>query len=486
MSSKQPAPQPSPETIDVDAAFNPEKRHAQAEMDVYEENRPGLNEAGAAVAPDGSELKPPKGMDLEDATQEEINKAAADAYFDGQRKVAKDHSQISYEDMSVTALAHKLGEAEHNGDKTTEDSVTEVLLEKMGEEETRIAANEDGTETEARQDNLWDSVIAAKDLKKRQLKKKDGTGNSQTTENGNEPSDNPDAPYDWDANGAFEPFVEEEPESTEEADPATAQEEEQNLETGSMRLIVGRAEQAEHGEDSILDRRDLKLFGVADGMGGMTNGAEASKLAVEAIEELYDERSSEDEPSTPAEAMEFAMLALGTARQKVSEITGFTTAIFGKVEHIDGEDVLVWAGAGDSRLYLQRDHDDEIEQISEDQVAADGTTLLNGLTPRRVKDDESQETRYVPFEDPTIMDLDEIGFIKLSDSDRVMFCTDGITGDYNPQRPDRNWQVMKPEELEDAFDMAAAQDVANRLLELSRKPDDKSVLVIDAFSKDED
>lgn len=164
---------PDPEQIDVEAAFDPVARDAQAQMDVYIDNRPGLNEAGIPVAPDGSELKPPEGMDVEGATQDEINQAATDSYFDEQHKIAEEGSQTSYEDMTIPALAHKLGEAEHFGDKTTEQSVTDALLEKMGTEEARIAG-EGGTETEARQNNLWDSVMSAKDLKKRQLENKNG------------------------------------------------------------------------------------------------------------------------------------------------------------------------------------------------------------------------------------------------------------------------------------------------------------------------
>lgn len=146
---------PSPEQIDVDAAFDPVARQAQEQMDIYAQNRPYQDANGAVHDPANGNFVTP------------------DKYFDEQHQIAEDGSQSPYEDMSIPALAHKLGEAEHYDDRTTQDSVTEVLLEKMGTEEARIAG-EGGSETEARQDNLWDSVMAAKDLKKRQLEKKNG------------------------------------------------------------------------------------------------------------------------------------------------------------------------------------------------------------------------------------------------------------------------------------------------------------------------
>lgn len=527
MSSQPSTPQPSPEAIDVDAAFDPEKRQAKAQMGVYEDNRPGINEAGVAVAPDGSVLEVPEGMS-EDATQEEINKAATDAYFDEQRKTAKDHSQVSYEDMSIKALAHKLGEAEHFGDKTTEDSVTEVLLEKMGEEETKIAANEEGTETEARQDNLWDSVLAAKDLKKRQLKKQDG-GDTKTpaSENGDEPSDepdNPNAPYDWDADGAFEPFVEEVveekpetgeaehegdvepagegneppvfdhgPEADEELpaetgaheagmlvdiDPAPSKPEPQTQTSPEMpppdepsedyeskekglRIEVGFAEEALKGEDAIVVNEEMGVFGVFDGLGGMGRGDEASKAAAEALENMYARRARENEyPQDVQTAIDDAKFVLAEARLKASQTGGHTTAVFAKLEKINGKDYLIWANAGDSRMIMQQ-ADGRIVDISTDQ--SKGNMVLNDLGP----------TAEGPYKDRALRKLDEFGSIELQPDDRVMLCSDGITGDWD-------FQFLSREEFEDAFSKRTAQESAARFMELSRKDDDKSVIVIDA------
>lgn len=154
MSEQAPTPTPTPEQIDADAAFDPIARQAQAQMDIYAENRPYQDEAGVH----------------DPATGEVVNPGE---YFNEQHQTAKDEAQTPYEDMSMSSLAHKLGEAEYNQDQTTQDSVTEVLLDKMGAEEARIAS-QGGSENQARQDNLWDSVMAAKDLKYRQLQKKNG------------------------------------------------------------------------------------------------------------------------------------------------------------------------------------------------------------------------------------------------------------------------------------------------------------------------
>ncbi|HEX5455859.1 MAG TPA: protein phosphatase 2C domain-containing protein [Candidatus Saccharimonadales bacterium] len=226
-----------------------------------------------------------------------------------------------------------------------------------------------------------------------------------------------------------------------------------------------------HGEDTILGNESLELFGVFDGMGGMENGAEASRTAAATIEAAY---NNAPRPHTTEEALSQVKHAMAVARQKVSEVNGFTTAVFGKVEEIQGKLYFVWGNAGDSRLFLERDGSHQaVRSISKEHVMPDGTSVYNALTPEPVE--EGEHTRYVPYSGPTINKDDEFGLIEISDGDRIMLCTDGITGD-------KGRQLLTDKELQDAFELASAQQVADELVRISRKHDDKSVIVIDVLS----
>lgn len=82
---------------------DPEQARAQAELELYLENRP-------------SDLSGPQ----------------ADAYFDEQRQIYQDENQRSYEEMGVLELARIAVHAQVIEDKTTERNASEALLEKIG------------------------------------------------------------------------------------------------------------------------------------------------------------------------------------------------------------------------------------------------------------------------------------------------------------------------------------------------------------------
>lgn len=609
--------------IDVDAAFSPEKRQEQAEMGIYEDNRPGLNEAGIAVGPNGNALPVPEGMDP-DATQEEINKAATNAYFDNQRGIADAHSPAhkKYEDMTTVELAGKLGEAEYYGDKTIEQDIGDILLDRLEVEEEKIKDDtyfREGEPMEA----LWNSVMSIAEKKKEQLAQQNGAAvqednNPSPSGDGGEPSDEPDAPYDWDAEDSFGTFQPDEPLDDEPdgnspqpgsgpggaipdsvkiaehpkedgsyeielllkqdprftpdridaikgiVDPAwqerkengenqieltkyvgsyaegemdsheaymrspgkkhiweyIAKDGEQNIlsldevafpeerreelrelgihldEAGmlldidsaptqpepqtqtspempppeppedheskekGLRIEVGYAEEALKGEDTIVVNEEMGVFGVFDGLGGMGRGDEASKAAARAVEEMY--RTRVNAPKTEAEAIDHAKHVLGEARMRASQTGGHTTAVFAKIEEINGKKHLIWSNAGDSRMIMQY-ADGRIVDISTDQ--SEGNIVKNQLGPGREG----------PYKERALMPLDEFGSIELQPDDRVMLCSDGITGDWD-------FQFLSREEFEDGFSKRTAQESAARFMELSKKDDDKSVIIIDAVT----
>ena len=96
--------------INVQEAFDPELRQAQADMNAYAETRYQDQDAN------GSFHDPENGQFIN-----------ADEYFDAQRAAHAEEGQ-TYEDMSMPDLARKLAEAEHHGDKTSSENISDVLL----------------------------------------------------------------------------------------------------------------------------------------------------------------------------------------------------------------------------------------------------------------------------------------------------------------------------------------------------------------------
>lgn len=126
----------------------------QVEQHIYDENRPYQDLKGNVHDPANGQF-----TDI-------------DAYFDKQREIAEDSSQDPYETMSMTELARKLGEAEYDNDKTTSINVSDVLLDKLTEYESKVVDGHDASQKTGERhdtehnnvfsDNMWDRVMGVK------------------------------------------------------------------------------------------------------------------------------------------------------------------------------------------------------------------------------------------------------------------------------------------------------------------------------------
>src|SRR4051812_28149072 len=92
------------------------------------------------------------------------------------------------------------------------------------------------------------------------------------------------------------------------------------------------------------------LAGVSDGMGGMSNGQQASTAAVRAFLAAY-ERKSRDEtiPAAMNRSLQSAFATVQALNRQAGDQSGAT--LVAAVAH--GEQ-LYWVSVGDSRLYLIR------------------------------------------------------------------------------------------------------------------------------------
>lgn len=180
------------------------------------------------------------------------------------------------------------------------------------------------------------------------------------------------------------------------------------------RTDVGRVRRL--NEDSFLDRPDLGLWVVADGMGGHSSGDVASQMVCSALNKMPD---LEDltavvefiDDSVISVNHELVELAHASRKGSVIGSTVVTLAARGAVA------VCLWAG--DSRLYRLRDG--ELEMLSDDH------SLVAESTPGLYDQDSDFAnviTRAVGASEQLFLDIDAFNLIE---GDRFLLCSDGLS-----------------------------------------------------------
>jgi serine/threonine protein phosphatase PrpC len=174
-------------------------------------------------------------------------------------------------------------------------------------------------------------------------------------------------------------------------------------------------------EDSCLERSDLGLWAVADGMGGHAAGDVASRMVVEALARV--------QPPGSCEALVVAVenrlrevnqrLRAASASTYQDRVVGSTVAVLGVFANVA---VCLWAG--DSRIYhfkdgalrrLTRDHSHVQSLVDQGLIGeheAERHPMANVIT-RAVGASDSLEIDHVE--------------VTLDGSDRFLLCSDGLT-----------------------------------------------------------
>ncbi len=197
-------------------------------------------------------------------------------------------------------------------------------------------------------------------------------------------------------------------------------------------------------EDTAYYSPAMGLFGVFDGAGGMRGGARASKLGAEVVGQAV----SEGEPETPND-LAGILKAASDAIQYDAE-AGYSTAVLGKIVETRGRKALIWASVGDSRIYVVRGK--KVVPLTKDEGYGNRISNALGLEGCQVR---------------------QAGEFPLKRSDRVVFCSDGVTGDYEPDFiPDDEFgRLVGGGETADI----AAWSLINR----ATKRDDRTAIVVE-------
>ena len=232
----------------------------------------------------------------------------------------------------------------------------------------------------------------------------------------------------------------------------------------------------DHNEDAFLVDEDLRLFIVADGMGGHAGGGTASRLAVDTIQERMRAArvQSPDVFTTPGrleesplrevlrEAVESACQSIYSAAQGDPSLAGMGTTVTAAI--LSGPNAFV-AHVGDSRCYLaRRGH---IYQVSEDHSLVNEQLKAGAITADEARHSRFKNiiTRSVGFEADVTVDM--MG-LEVEAGDRLVLCCDGLSN------------LVEDDEILDLVTRATLDDAPGELIALAnqRGGDDNITVIV--------
>ena len=188
----------------------------------------------------------------------------------------------------------------------------------------------------------------------------------------------------------------------------------------SARTDAGRVR--EINEDACLDQPDAGRWAVADGMGGHAVGDLASRLVIDALDQLPPTAGvAHGLAQTRAQLLDAnRQLREEAARRQVQRIGSTVVVLFA----CDRFCSYLWAG--DSRIYLYRDG--KLRKLTRDHSHVEELRALGLLTEEEARSHPAHNviTRAVGAADQ--LDLDE-DTIEVADGDVFLLCSDGLSNE---------------------------------------------------------
>ena len=185
-------------------------------------------------------------------------------------------------------------------------------------------------------------------------------------------------------------------------------------------------------EDNFLIDDSQGIYAIADGLGGVPYGDEASALAVHMIHDYFEESVLRGDIFMK-EMFEEINRAVYQQGHRLNPDLGMATTL--TVAHVSGENLVV-GHVGDSALFLYRGG--ELKQLTAEHtvkaaVCATLTELECENVPEALGHTLTRCLGHSPTVEPDVLE------ILLQPGDRLMLCTDGISK-YVPCRfPPRRW-----------------------------------------------
>jgi len=177
----------------------------------------------------------------------------------------------------------------------------------------------------------------------------------------------------------------------------------------------------EDNQDSFLINESIGFYSVADGVGGLEAGEMASCFVLDELNRLFSEPSCVDKGLPPAGALhEMVNMVNEDLRTQLLQNTG-TTVVFALVS----ESEAAFVNVGDSPGYLFREG--FLRQITRDHNVAELMVRLGRITSAQAKVHPYRHrlTAYIGMDGEV---YPEIGIVPIMPGDRILLCSDGLTG----------------------------------------------------------
>ena len=202
-----------------------------------------------------------------------------------------------------------------------------------------------------------------------------------------------------------------------------------------------------HNEDSMLERPEIGLWVVADGMGGHAKGDVASQMIIDTLNKIHEGTTLPKFIDDIEDRItEVNKRLVEIAQESSKRITIGSTVVM--LHTFDKYFIYIWAG--DSRLYRMRDK--KLQQITTDHSQVE-QYVEQGLITRDealVHPHGNMITRAVGATEELFLDME---IQKLKKEDRFMLCSDGLT------------KHLSNPEIEELLGSGNAEECCNSLID---------------------
>ena len=213
----------------------------------------------------------------------------------------------------------------------------------------------------------------------------------------------------------------------------------------------------EINEDCFLERADVGLWAVADGLGGHSDGEIASRMVCDALADFVPVAGFEETVDAARLRLEHVNeQLLRAATRPINPVRSGSTVV--ALLARGTRCAILWAG--DSRVYRLRNAN--LEQLTRDHSAAESSALIGG-------EDSHAITRAVGAEATLALDVHRD---RVQAGDRFLLCSDGLTRSVPEAR------ILALLQQDDIG--AAVEGLVKATLDAGA-PDNVTVLIVEGF-----
>ncbi|MBP7175470.1 MAG: serine/threonine-protein phosphatase [Thermoclostridium sp.] len=243
---------------------------------------------------------------------------------------------------------------------------------------------------------------------------------------------------------------------------------------GNAQHIGKREDQQDSfGVSDVFDREEVSQKGIlavlADGMGGLENGAECSKSLVA---QMLDAFAQNDIQADIAQGLRAIIenvnsnICFEFNQKNTQSMTGSTV-----VAVVIKGSLLYWISVGDSRVYLFRDN--SLTQLNKEHnygTRLDENVQLGIISAEEAQNDPDRAalTSYIGISELTEIDRN-LEPVQLQPSDRVVMCSDGL---FSTLSEAEMVQAMAKSPQE------AAQEMVDQAIQKDRKYQDNVTVIV--------